>query len=369
MKGEMVRRLTTGTEEVTNFYGISEEKQTIYVQTTFSPVMRMVYEISLAGSKPVNLSGEVEGYHEAGFSPNFDYHVLKIQNVGIPPIYTLRRRDGSIVRTLEDNKDIAKLREEYGFQPKEIFLIPFDKKSKMNCWIIKPPDFSIEKKYPVIFDIYGGPGSQTVTYEHNGYMETWQQMMAQKGYLIVSIDHRGTGGRGRYFKKLTQLQLGKLETLDQIAAGRHIGALPWVDSKRIGIWGWSYGGFLATNTLFKGEGVYKAAVAVAPVTNWKWYDTAYTERFLHTYAENPKGYDENSPIYYADKLKGKYLLCHGITDDNVHWQHSVALTEALIKAGKQFETYYYPNRDHGIYGDGATMHLFQKITDFFMENL
>jgi dipeptidyl-peptidase 4 len=369
MQGKLVRRLTEGKEEITAFYGVDEVNKKIYVQSSFLPVMRMVWEMPLEKGEVRNLSPEMEGWHEATFAPGFNHFVLKMQSNQMPPVYTLRKRDGSVVRTLLDNAEVAKARKEYGMGEKEYFQIPINKKLKMNCWMIKPPDYTDKKKYPVIIDIYGGPGSQTVKFEHDGYMEPWHQMMAQKGYLIVSIDNRGTGGRGRDYKKCTQLQLGKLETQDQIAAARHMGALPWVDKDRIGIWGWSYGGFLSTNAMLKSEGVYKMAIAVAPVTNWKWYDSGYTERFLHTYDENSKGFDENSPINYAEKLKGKYLLCHGTADDNVHWQHSVAMTDALIKAGKQFETYYYPNRNHGIYDDGATMHLFEKITDFILKNL
>ena len=194
--------------------------------------------------------------------------------------------------------------------------------------------------------------------------------MAQKGYVIVSVDNRGTGGRGRDFKKCTQLQLGKLETEDQIAAARPLAALPYVDAGRIGIWGWSFGGYLSTSCILKGADVFKAAIAVAPVVNWKWYDSAYTERYMRTLKDNAAGYEDNSPIHFADRLRGdNYLLCHGMADDNVHWQQSVEMINALVKANKQFETYYYPNRNHGIYGDNATMHLFTKITAFILDKI
>ncbi len=369
MDGKLVRPLTSGRESVTNFYGVDEKRRLLYFQTSYAPVMRMVWEIPMDGGDMRILSAESEGYHEATFSPTFDYWVHIDQDKNRVPVHQMRRRDGSIVRVLQDNAEVAARRKEYGFTDKELFQIPINKQYRMNCWLFKPADFDETKKYPVLIDIYGGPGSQTVTFAYDGYLDPWRQMLTQKGYIVVQVDNRGTGGLTRDFKKATQMQLGKLETEDQILAAKYIGLLPWVDRDRIGIWGWSYGGFLSTNAMFKGNGLYKAAVAVAPVTNWKWYDSVYTERYLHTYAENPKGYDDNSPIYFADKLQGKYLLCHGMMDDNVHWQHSVALIDALIKAGKQFETAQYPNRNHGIYGDGATMHLFTRITNFILENL
>ena len=225
------------------------------------------------------------------------------------------------------------------------------------------------KKYPVLFDIYGGPGSQTVHNQYDGYVGAWHQLLVQKGYVVVSVDNRGTGARGRDFKKTTQLQLGKLETEDQIAAARYLASLPWVDAGRIGIWGWSFGGYLSTSCILKGNDVFKMAMAVAPVTNWKWYDTAYTERFMRTTKDNAKGYEDNSPVNFANQLRGDYLICHGVTDDNVHWQQTTEMINALIKANKQFETYYYPNRNHGIYGKNATRHLFTKLTEFVLEKL
>jgi dipeptidyl-peptidase 4 len=226
------------------------------------------------------------------------------------------------------------------------------------------------RKYPVLFDVYGGPGSQTVQNQYDPYYDSWRQMLVQQGVIVVSVDNRGTGARGRDFKKCTQLQLGKYETEDQIAAARYLGTLPYIDANRIGIWGWSFGGYLSTSCILKGADVFKMAIAVAPVTNWKWYDSVYTERYMHGTADNAKGYEENSPINYAKNLRGdNYLICHGMADDNVHWQQSVEMINALIAADKQFETYYYPNRNHGIYGDNATIHLFTKLTAFIREKL
>ena len=265
---------------------------------------------------------------------------------------------------------MERARKEYGFAPIEFIRLKAADSTDLNAWILKPLDFDPAKKYPVLFDIYGGPGSQTVQNQFNGYTGAWHQMLAQKGYLIVSVDNRGTGGRGRQFKKCTQLQLGKYETLDQIAAARQLGALPYVDPNRIGIWGWSFGGYLSTSCVLKGADVFKMAMAVAPVTNWKWYDSAYTERYMHTTRDNAAGYEDNSPINFASRLRGgNYLICHGIADDNVHWQQTVEMVNALVKANKQFDTHYYPNRNHGIYGENATKHLFTKLTTFVLSKL
>jgi dipeptidyl-peptidase-4 len=235
--------------------------------------------------------------------------------------------------------------------------------------MIKPPDFDPEMKYPVLMYVYGGPGSQTVRNSW-GRRSLWHKMLAQKGIIIVSVDNRGTGFRGEEFKKMTYLQLGRFETIDQIAAARYLGALPYVDSQRIGIWGWSYGGFMALSCLMKGAEEFCMGIAVAPVTNWRYYDNIYTERFMRTPQENPGGYDENSPIHHVDQLKGNLLLIHGTADDNVHLQNSMDLTTALVNAGKSFDMKIYPNSNHGIYtGAHTTLHLYTQLTDYIMDNL
>ncbi|MCC7465133.1 MAG: S9 family peptidase, partial [Saprospiraceae bacterium] len=279
-------------------------------------------------------------------------------------------RNDDTLRVLTKHERGRKLRQEYGFVQKEFFQFPLADGTLLNGWIMRPAVMDSLKKYPVLLDIYGGPGSQTVQNQYDGYMGSWHQMLVQKGYVVASVDNRGTGARGRDFKKCTQLQLGKYETEDQIAAARYLGSQPWADPNRLGIWGWSFGGYLSTSCILKGADVFKMAIAVAPVTNWKWYDTAYTERYMHTTADNSAGYEENSPVNFAKMLRGdNYLICHGMTDDNVHWQQAVEMIDALVKANKQFETYYYPNRNHGIYGDNATRHLFSKLTSFLMEKL
>ena len=217
--------------------------------------------------------------------------------------------------------------------------------------------------------VYGGPGSQTVRNSFGSFNYWWYQMLAQKGYIVVSVDNRGTGARGQEFRKMTYLQLGKYETIDQIEAAKYLAGQSYTDASRIGIFGWSYGGYMSSLCITKGADVFKAAIAVAPVTNWKWYDTIYTERYMRTAKENPDGYKDNSPVYFADRLKGHYLLIHGVADDNVHFQHTVEMTNALIRANKQFDTYFYPNRNHGIYGGNTRLHLYNKMTNFLLESL
>lgn len=362
--------LTPGDFEMTAFYGVDEEHGKFYYQTaTPTPMDRQVWEGSLDGSA-ARLLTPARGVNEAAFSPTFDYFTHTWSDANTPPAITLRNRKGEVLRTLTDNQRVKNLQKEYNFSNIEFFDFKLANGIALNGYMIKPPNFDPARKYPVLFDIYGGPGVQTVLNQYDGYIGPWRQMLAQQGIIIVSVDNRGTPSRGTAFKKCTQLQLGKLETEDQIAAARYLGRLSYVDSTRIGIWGWSFGGYLSTSCVLKGNDVFRMAMAVAPVVNWKWYDSAYTERYMRGVKDNLSGYDTNSPINYADRLRGNnYLLCHGMADDNVHWQQAVEMTEALIKANKQFDTYYYPNRNHGIYGENATKHLFTKLTSFVMEKL
>lgn len=368
--GEAPVELTPGKFDLTAFYGINEKTGKFYYQTaTPTPLDRQIWEGSLNGA-PARLITPPSGTHEASFSPDFQYMEHTWSDANTPPVVSICDLNDDTIRVIARNERVRRLRQEYGFVPKEFFSFKIADGTELNGWMIKPARMEPGKKYPVLFDNYGGPGSQTVQNQYDGYMMSWHQLLAQKGYIIVSVDNRGTGARGRDFKKCTQLQLGKLETEDQIAAARYLATLPWVDPARIGIWGWSFGGYLSTSCILKGADVFKMAMAVAPVTNWKWYDSAYTERYMHTMKDNERGYEENSPINFADKLRGdNYLICHGIADDNVHWQQTTEMINALIKANKQFETYYYPNRNHGIYGDNATIHLFTKLTNFIMEKL
>ena len=366
-----IQQLTQGDFDVTRFYGFDILSGKFYFQAaTPTPMDRQVWEGSLSDGA-LRLLTPGNGTHSANFTPTFDYFIHEHSTLNSPPIAEVCIRNGDPLRALLRNERIERMRKDYGFAELEFTsLKAADGKITLNAWMLKPPKFDTTKKYPVLFDIYGGPGSQTVQNQFNGYTGPWHQLLAQKGYIIVSVDSRGTGARGREFKKCTQLQLGKYETEDQIAAARQLAALPYVDAGRIGIWGWSFGGYLSSSCILKGNDVFKMAMAVAPVTNWKWYDTAYTERFMHTTEDNAAGYAENSPINFVDRLHGNnYLICHGIADDNVHWQQTVEMVNALIAANKQFETYYYPNRNHGIYGENATRHLFTKLTEFVLEKL
>jgi dipeptidyl-peptidase 4 len=362
--------LTKGSFDVTAFYGVDEQNGSFYYQTaTPTPLDRQVWEGYLNGDAP-RLLTPGKGTHDASFSPTFDYFTHTWSDANTPPVVTLRDRKGNALRSFTDNNRVAKNAKEYGFVKKEFFTFTLPDGTPLNGWILKPANASAEKKCPVLFDVYGGPGSQTVQNQYDGYVGAWHQMLVQKGVAVVSVDNRGTGGRGRDFKKCTQLKLGHYETEDQIAAARYLATLPDLDGTRIGIWGWSFGGYLSTSCVLKGSEIFKMAMAVAPVTNWKWYDSAYTERYMRDIKSNGKGYEDNSPVNFAGNLRGNnYLICHGVTDDNVHWQQAVEMIQALIKANRQFETYYYPNRNHGIYGDNATRHLFTKLTNFVLEKL
>jgi dipeptidyl-peptidase-4 len=362
--------ITPGSFDITAFYGVDEKTGKFYYQTaTPTPLDREVWEGDLKGAAPRLLTPKV-GTNDVVFSPTFEYFTHTWQDANTPPVVTLRKRSGETLRTLVSNARVTSLRREYGFVDKKFFQIKINDSIVLNASIMQPEHMDSTRKYPILFDNYGGPGSQTVLNSYDGFLGSWQQMLVQKGYVIVSVDNRGTGGRGREFKKCTQLQLGKYETEDQISAARYFRAQPWADPGRIGIWGWSFGGYLSTSCILKGNDVFKMAMAVAPVTNWKWYDSAYTERYMHTTKNNAAGYNENSPVNFASLLRGdNYLICHGTADDNVHWQQTTEMINALVKAGKQFDTYYYPNRNHGISGDNATRHLFTKLTDFVVEKL
>ena len=269
---------------------------------------------------------------------------------------------------MEDNEELNKKLGGLNLSDKEFFDFVTSEGVTLNGWMIKPANFDASKAYPVLMYVYGGPGSQTVTNAMGGnYL--WHQFMAQKGYIVVSVDNRGTGARGKAFRTQTYRQLGKYETMDQIEAARWLGELSYVDAARIGIWGWSYGGYMSSLCLSKGADVFKTAIAVAPVSNWRFYDNIYTERYMGLPQDNADGYDDNSPINHVAKMEGNFLLIHGTSDDNVHFQNSVEMVDALIEADKQFDFYIYPDRNHGIYGGNTRHHLFTKITNFIIDNL
>lgn len=368
-KGKLIKQITKGDYDVTKFYGMDEKNGLIYYQSAeVSPMDREVYSIDLKGKNKTNLTPE-KGTNSAQFSKTFDYFVSTHNSLNAPSTYKVCNREGKEVRMIEDNYALKALMTDYDISPVEQFSLKTGDDIQLNGWMIKPPDFTPGVKYPVFMYVYGGPNSQTAKNSFGGPNFFWFQILAQKGYIVVSIDNRGTGGRGEAFRKMTYQQLGKYETIDQIASAKWLGEQSYVDASRIGIFGWSYGGYLSSLCLLKGNDVFKAAIAVAPVTNWKWYDTIYTERYMRTPKENPNGYEDNSPVNFADRLKGNYLLVHGTGDDNVHAQNSYEMMNALIAANKQFDMYLYPNRNHGIYGGVTRLHLYNKMTNFLLENL
>ena len=340
----------------------------MYYQAAKTTAMdRQIFSVQVDGKKEREIV-TAKGTNRAQFSSTFDYYVLNHSDINTPTNYTVYDRKGSKLRTIVDNAQVMELMKTHGVTSVDFVEVPSGEET-LNAFIMKPSNFDPSKKYPVFMYVYGGPGSQTVTNSWKSQNYWWFQSLVQKGYIVVSVDNRGTGARGEMFKKMTYKQLGKYEIEDQINAAKHMASLPYVDGDRIGIFGWSYGGYMSSLAITKGADVFKAAIAVAPVTNWKWYDSIYTERYMQTDRENSAGYEDNSPVNFAELLKGKYLLVHGNGDDNVHFQHTAEMANALIKANKQFDTYFYPNRNHGIYGDNARIHLYTKMTDFIVENL
>ena len=367
--GKLINKITKGDWEVTNYYGFNPKSKRIYFQSTENgSVNRDVYSIKADGSKKMRLT-QKEGTNNADFSADYTYFINTYNSTSTPNEFTLHNAEnGKLVRKIKDNSALVTLSEEFEFSPKELSTIDINGNT-LNMWTIKPTDFDPSKKYPLLMYQYSGPGSQTVSNSYAGSNDYWYQMLANMGYFIVAVDGRGTGFKGAAFKKVTQNELGKYELEDQISAAKKLGELPYIDSERIGIWGWSYGGFMSTNAILKGNDIFKMAIAVAPVTSWRFYDSVYTERYMTTPQENASGYDENSPINHVDKLKGNFLLVHGSGDDNVHVQNSMRLIEALVQANKQFDWAIYPDRNHGIYGGNTRLHLYTKMTNFIKENL
>ena len=368
--GKLKNQVTKGNWEVTNYYGFDEKTNTVFYQSVENgSINRDVYSINLNGKNKVRLSKSI-GTNAATFSPNFQYFINTFSSATHPTTYTLNEaKKGAQVQVIESNEALASKLKGYNLSAKEFFVLKTAKGNELNAWILKPKDFDPTKKYPVFMYQYSGPGSQQVNNDWNSNDDYWFQMLAQQGYIVACVDGRGTGFKGAAFKKVTQKELGKYEVEDQIDAAIVIGNYPYVDKNRIGIWGWSYGGFMASNCLLKGADVFKMAIAVAPVTNWRFYDSIYTERYMQTPQENASGYDENSPINHVNKLKGNYLLIHGSGDDNVHVQNSMQMIEALIQANKQFDSQIYPDKNHGIYGGKTRIQLFNKMTNFIKENL
>lgn len=367
--GKLINQITKGDWDVTDVYGVDEKNKLIYYQSAeVSPMERHVYSISLDGKKKAQLS-KLKGTNKAEFTNGFQYYILTHSTLASSGNITLYDNKGKEVRVLVDNSTLKTKLKGLGINDPEFFTFKNSEGTTLNGYMIKPSNFDANKKYPVFMYVYGGPGSQECIDEWQGSNYIWFQMLAQQGYIIACIDNRGTGARGREFRTCTYKQLGKLEVDDQIDGAKYLGGLPFVDKTRIGIFGWSYGGYMTSLCITRGADVFKTAIAVAPVTNWKFYDSIYTERYMGTKESNPTGYDAQAPTAFADKLKGNFLLVHGTADDNVHWQNSAELINAMVKANKQFDLFIYPDRNHGIYGGNTRMHLYTKMTNFIKEKL
>lgn len=370
IEDQEITPITSGEWDVTDLMGVDQENEMIYFSSAeVSPLDRNVYHVGFDGKHKRLLTPD-PGTNGAQFSAGYQYFIKTWSDANTPSVYSVNKgKNGKLIRVLEDNAALVKVREAYTLQPKEFFTITTSEGVELNASKIMPLNFDENKKYPVLFDIYGGPGSQTVRNSF-GRGGMWHQYLAQEGIIVVSVDNRGTGARGEEFKKMTYQELGKYETIDQIEAAKYLASLDYVDEDKIGIFGWSYGGYMSALCMTKGADIFDLGIAVAPVTNWRYYDNVYTERFMRTPQENPDGYDENSPINHVDKLEGPFLLIHGMADDNVHPQNSIDLITALVAADKDFEMMFYPNSNHGIYtGKNTRFHLYEKMTDFLFENL
>lgn len=365
-QGFEVKQLTDGQFDVTKFYGFDPVKKIFFYQAAKeSPLRREVYFVSLDGKKSGKLSTQ-SGTNRADFSSGFQYFTNYFNNAKTPNQVSLHDQSGKLIRTLETNEDLKKLMTNYLISTKEFFSFKTAENVELNGWMLKPLKFDPAKKYPVIMTQYSGPNSQKVV---DSLSIGWNEYLAQEGFIVACVDPRGTGARGEEFRKMTYQQLGKYESDDQIEAARYLGTLPYVDKNKIAIWGWSYGGFMAALCMEKGADVFKAGVSVAPVTNWRFYDSVYTERFMRSPKENPDGYDDNSPLSHAGKIKGDYLLIHGSADDNVHFQNTMEFTEKMVQAGVQFDMAAYTNRNHGISGGKTSLHLYTKMTNWLKEKL
>lgn len=367
--GKLINQVTQGDWEVTTIYNYNPKSKEIYFQSVEgSSIERGIYAIDISGRSKRKLQ-PTHGFNGATFSTNNSYYIHSYSDELTPPIYTLyETRKNRPIRQLMNNKSLIEKLESYNFSEKEFSTIQING-SELNMWMIKPADFDANKKYPLLMFQYSGPGSQQVSNRWGDSRTLWHKDLANQGFIIACVDGTGTGFKGSKFKKSTYLNLVKYESLDQIAAAKTLGELPYVDHNRIGIWGWSFGGHIATHCLLTGNDIFSFAIAVAPVTNWRFYDTIYTERFMRTPQENPEGYDLNSPINYADQLKGDFLIIHGSGDDNVHVQNTMRMVEALIQADKQFEWMIYPDKNHGISGGNTRKHLYTKMTNFIFKNL
>lgn len=366
--GQLKRRVTRGNYEVTDVYGYDEATGDVYYAANeLGPQDKQVY-VAHQNGKTERLTAR-EGYNSATFSSGYKYFINTWSDINTPVVYTLNNNSGKVLSTLVDNKGLKEKLAAYDLGTRELFSFTTSEGVKLNGWMVKPAGFDASRRYPVIMYQYGGPGNQQVLNSWNigmcGQGALLEQYMAQQGYIVVCVDGRGTGGRGAEFEKCTYLRLGELEAKDQVETALWLGSQPYVDKNRIGIWGWSYGGWNTLMSMSEGRPVFRAGVAVAPPTSWRYYDTVYSERYMRTPKENPSGYDEVNPMARVDKLSGALLICHGLADDNVHFQNTAEYTEALVQADKDFKENIYTNRNHSIYGGNTRNHLFRQIVNFF----
>ncbi|MFN6341709.1 MAG: S9 family peptidase [Bacteroidota bacterium] len=369
LNGSLVRKLTSGNWDVDKFYGVNEKRKEFYICAgQQNSTERYVYALSMDGKQQRILTTR-KGWNSATFNSDFSYFMLAHSSLVSPPYFALCTTAGKEVRVLEDNQSLSDKLKNYSLSSAEMSPFKNENGDTLNGFIIKPTSFNANTKYPVLMYVYGGPGHQLAVNRWMGAYYFWFQMLAAKGYIVVCTDGRGTGFKGEKFKKCTYLQLGKYELEDQIYVARQLGKLPYVDATRIGMFGWSFGGYMSSLAITKGADIFKTAIAVAPVTNWRYYDNIYTERFMRTPQENGKNYDDNSPIHFVDKIKGNYLIIHGTADDNVHFQNAVEMVNAMINKGVRFDSEFYPNKNHGIGGGKTRLHLFERMTRYITEKL
>jgi dipeptidyl-peptidase-4 len=378
LDGKNKIQVTKGNYEVTDVNGVDEKNKIIYYTLAYpTPMDRTVYATDFSGKKNYQLT-QTQGWHRVVLNNDFTKFYDYYSTINTPEVVTLyditwnknKELLSKLVKVVNDNAKLKAKLDDYDLSKPEFIRVPNSKGDTLNGWMLKPVNFDPNKKYPLLFCNYGGPGSQQVANRFTS-VSFWHKMLAQRGYLIVSIDNTGTGFRGEEFKKKTYLQLGKYEIEDQIDAAKYFSNLSYVDKNNIGHWGWSYGGFMSSLAITKGADVFTAAIAVAPVTSWRFYDNIYTERYMRTPQENAKGYDDNSPLNFTDRIKGKFLIIHGMADDNVHFQNSVEMITAMVKNNVDFQSAYYPNKNHSISGisDNTSFHLWSKMTNWLYQNL
>jgi len=363
ISGTLQRQLTSGPHDVTSLLAVDEQRGFVYYEAAGeSPLRREIYRVNMDKGAPEKLSAQ-EGYNNATFSKHAKYYVNRWSNANTPTMITLHDGNGKQLRVLESNQPLRDKVAAAGFPEKEyITVMAADGATPLNGWVLKPKDFNPARKYPVVLVQYSGPGSQQVL---DRYGRDWYYGLLNEGIMVACVDGRGTGARGTEFRNSTYRNLGIRESDDQIAAARYLASLPYIDENGIGIWGWSYGGYNVLMSMSRGNGIFSAGVAIAPVTDWRFYDTIYTERFMRTPQQNNPGYQNGSALALAGQLEGNLLLIHGTADDNVHLQNSIEYARALIEANKHFDMFFFPDKDHSIRGENTRKYLYEKVIDYF----